>query len=138
MKIILKTFIILFVFANISCKAQQMVQTPNDVYKLKANEQQFLNKPLKNLLKEIKPEIKMAYGSLDNPCYFAFRFISPKEIESKPANSNILGLYVYVKEVVDEWGLGKRPKEIEFTWTKEDLEKYGNCTVIRIKVLGKD
>ncbi|MCD0465128.1 hypothetical protein [Flavobacterium sp. ENC] len=138
MKNILKISALIVLFINISCKAQQMVQTPNDVYKLKKNEQQFLNKPLKNLLKEIKPEIKMAYGSLDNPCYFAFRFISPKEIESKPASSNILGLYVYVKEIVDEWGLGKRPKEIEFTWTKEDLEKYGNCTVIRIKVLGKD
>ncbi|WP_281921998.1 hypothetical protein [Flavobacterium collinsii] len=135
---IFKIVTILFLFANHICKAQQMVQTPNDVYKLKENEQQFLNKPLKNLLKEIKPEIKWAYGSLDNPCYFAFRFISSEEIRRRSSDSNTLGLYIYVKEVVNEWGLGKRPKEIEFTWRKEDVEKYGNFTVIRIKVIGKD
>ncbi|PWA05279.1 hypothetical protein DB891_17185 [Flavobacterium laiguense] len=62
MKNILKTFAILFLFANNSCKAQQMVQTTKDVYLLKTNDQQFLNKPLKNLLREIKPNIKSVLG----------------------------------------------------------------------------
>jgi hypothetical protein len=48
-----------------------------------------------------------------------------------------LGLYVYVKEPV-EWDFDKRAKGKEFLWTKEDVEKYGNLTVIRIKVIGKD
>ncbi|PWA05280.1 hypothetical protein [Flavobacterium laiguense] len=138
MKSVLKTFAILFLFANNSCKAQQMVQTPNDVYKLKANEQQFINKPLKNLLKEIKPEIKIAFGTLGYPSFFSFRFISREEMNRKPFGSNTLGLFVYVKEPVDEWDNSKRPKEIEFQWTKEDVEKYGDFTVIRIKVIGKD
>lgn len=138
MKNILKTFAILFLLINTSCRAQQMVQTPKDIYKLKANEQQFLNKPLKNLLKEIAPEIKTAYGTLDYPSYFSFRFLSPDEIEHKPSSSSILGLYVYVKEDVKEWSHGTRPKEKEFVWTKEDAEKYGNFTVIRIRVSGKD
>lgn len=138
MKIILKTFAILFLFIGTSCRGQQMVQTPKDIYKLKANEQQFLNKPLKNLLKEIKPEIKIAYGTLDYPSYFSFRFISREEMSRKTLDGNILGLYVYVKEDVKEWSHGTRPKEKEFTWTKEDAEKYGNFTVIRIRVSGKD
>lgn len=138
MKNTMKIFSILFLLINYSCKAQQMVQIPNDIYKLKTNEQQFLNKPLKNLLKEIKPEIKTAYGTLGYPSYFSFRFISPEDIKHKPSDSNILGLYVYVKEDVKEWSHGTRPKEIEFQWTKEDLEKYGNFTVVRIKVIGKD
>ncbi|MBF4473754.1 hypothetical protein [Flavobacterium sp. HJJ] len=136
MKIILKT-LILFLFINSSCKAQQMVQTPNDAYKLKTNEQQFINKPLKNLLKEIKPEIKMAYGTLDYPSYFSFRFISSEEIKHKPIESNILGLYIYVKEPLD-WKFEERIKGKEYQWTKEDIEKYGNLTVVRIKVIGKD
>jgi hypothetical protein len=138
MKNILKTSAIIFLLINTNCKAQQLVQTPNDAYNLKVNEQQFLNKPLKDLLKEIKPEIKTAYGTLGYPSYFSFRFISPEEIKHKPSDSSILGLYVYVKENVEEWSHGTRPKKIEFQWTKDDLEKYGNFTVVRIKVIGKD
>ncbi|MRX41762.1 hypothetical protein GJU43_20970 [Flavobacterium sp. LC2016-23] len=141
MKIILKTFIILFLFANISCKAQQMIQTPDDIYKLESNEEQFLNKPLKNLLKEIKPEIQSAFGvktPKGYPCYFMFSFSSSRELKQKMIEGKFTGLYVFVKEPVDEWDNGKRPKEIEFEWTKEDVEKYGNFTVERIKVIGNE
>ncbi|TCN60018.1 hypothetical protein D0809_08810 [Flavobacterium circumlabens] len=138
MKNILKISALIVLFINISCKAQQMVQTPNDVYKLKKNEQQFLNKPLKNLLKEIKPEIKSAFGTLSSvgyPSYFSFSFISSHELKQKKEGRKLIGLYVYVKEPVDEWDYGTRPKEIEFSWRKEDVEKYGNFTVVRIKVI---
>lgn len=138
MKNALKIFAILFLFINISCKAQQMVQTPNDSYKLKTNEQQFLNKPLKDLLKEIKPEIKTASGTLGDPSYFSFRFIDAEEFKSGRAmGKNHLGLYVYVKEPID-WTFNKRPKGKELMWTKEDAEKYSNLTIIRIKVIGND
>ena len=137
MKNTLKIFVILFLLMNYSCKAQQMVQTANDAHKLKINEQQFLNKPLKYLLNEIKPEIKTAFGTLDFPSYFSFRFIDSEEIRRRPVENNSLGLYVYVKEPI-EWDFDKRPKGKEFLWTKEDVEKYGNLTVIRIRVIGKD
>lgn len=138
MKIILKTFIILFLFANISCKAQQMVQTQDDIYKLKANEEQFLDKPLKNLLKEIKPEIQSAFGvkvPKGYPCYFMLSFISSKELGQKMTEEKFKGLYVFVKEPVDEWDNGKRSQETEFKWTKKDVEKYGNFTVVKIQVI---
>ncbi|KLT70627.1 hypothetical protein [Flavobacterium sp. ABG] len=138
MKKIFKIVAILFLITNTSCQAQQMVQTPNDAYKLKTNEIQFLNKPLKNLLKEIKPEIKIAFGTLDAPSYFVFRFIDIQELNNKGIGQNHLSLVVYVKEPIEEWSNGKRPKEIELKWTKEDVEKYSNLTVIRIKVIGKD
>ena len=137
MKNILKILAILFLLINYSCKAQQMVQTPNDAHKLKTNEQQFINKPLKDLLKEIKPEIKTAYGTLGDPSYFSFRFIDSEEIKRRPIENNSLGLYIYVKEPID-WDFAKRPTGKEYFWTKEDVEKYGNLTVIRIKVIGKD
>lgn len=57
MKNTIRIITILLLLINYSCKAQ-MVQTTKDVYLLKTNEQLFINKPLKILLKEIKPEIK--------------------------------------------------------------------------------
>lgn len=138
MKNIFKTLAILFLLVHSSCKAQQMVQTPNDAHKLKINEQQFLNKSLKYLLSEIKPEIKTAFGTLDFPSYFSFRFIDAEEFKSgRAVGKNHLGLYVYVKEPID-WDFNKRQKGKELMWTKEDVEKYGNLTVIRIKVIGND
>ncbi|WP_223256134.1 hypothetical protein [Flavobacterium laiguense] len=138
MKNILKTFAILFLFANNSCKAQQMVQTTKDVYLLKINEQQFINKPLKDLLKEIKPEIKTADATNDNPYYFSFKFRTLEQRkQSKGSQEDSVSLFVYVKTPTD-WKYEERPKGKELQWTKEDEEKYGNLTVIRIKVIGKD
>jgi hypothetical protein len=47
-----------------------MVQTTADLYKLKTNEQQFVDKPLKFLLNQIKPEIKTADATRNYPDYF--------------------------------------------------------------------
>ena len=134
MKKIIKTGAILFLLINSSCKAQQMVQTTKDMKLLKVNEQQFLNKPLKKLLKEVKPEIKTAFGTVDTPSYFTFKFFSPQEINTKVIGRKHISFYVYVKEPID-WIFDKRPKGKEYQWTKEDVEKYGNLTVIRIKVI---
>lgn len=51
---------------------------------------------------------------------------------SSPVGSN-----VYVKEPLN-WNFDKRPKGKGYLWSKNDVEKYGNLTVIRIKVIGKD
>jgi hypothetical protein len=133
-KNILKTFVTFLFFINSSCQAQQMVQTTKDIYKLKENEQQFINKPLKNLLKEIKPEIKTATGITDNPFFFSFKFRTLEQQNSNMGDyDDKVALYVYVKELFD-WNYEKRPKGNELKWTKEELEKYGNLTVIKIKV----
>jgi len=134
MKNILKTFaILLLLISSYSCKSQ-MVQTTKDIYKLKENEQQFVNKPLKDLLKEIKPEIKTATGIIDNPFFFSFKFRTLEQQNKNLGNyDDRVALYVYVKEPFD-WSYEKRPKGNELKWTKEEIEKYGNLTVIRIKV----
>jgi hypothetical protein len=113
-----------------------MVLTQNDVNKLRENEEQFINKPLKNLLKEIKPEIKLFRAEIDQYSYFSFYFISNDEALRLPIDSIALGFYAYVKEPI-EWDFDKRPKETQYVWTKEDLEKYGTLTVTRIKIRGK-
>lgn len=138
MKNTLKIFTILFFVVNYSCKGQQMVQVPNDVHKIKTNEALFINKPLRNLLKEIKPEIKTAGANNGFPSYFSFSFKDYKQLKTgKYVDKKKVNLYVYVKEQID-WKWENRPKGQELVWTKEDAEKYGNLTVIRIKVIGKE
>ena len=137
MKNVLHILVSLVFLINYSCKAQQVVQTTADVPKLKTNEQQFINKPLKDLLKEIKPEIKTGYASNDNPFFFRFKFITHDQQKKKKKEGSWedqVSLYVYVKDPID-WKWEKRPKEIGLSWTKEDAEKYGNLIVIRIKVI---
>jgi hypothetical protein len=136
MKNTLRTFAILFLLINYGCKAQQMVQTTKDAYLLKTSEQQFINKPLKNLLKEIKPEIKTAGASNEEGHqFFSFRFRTLEQHKKNEGSyEDRVSVYVYVKEPID-WKWEKRPKGKELVWTKEDAEKYGNLTVIRIKVI---
>lgn len=135
MKNSLKLLAILTLLINLSCKGQEMVQATKDVNKLKINEQQFINKPLKDLLKELKPQIKSADATDDYLDYFSFSFRTldqRKKDEGSPEDH--VSLYVYVKEPID-WQYEKRPKGNELIWTKEDAEKYGNLTVVRIKVI---
>lgn len=134
MKNILKTLSFLLLLINYSCKAQQMVQTTKDIYKLKANEQQFINRPLKDLLKVIKPEIKTATGNTDNPFFFSFKFrTSDEQKKDLGSYDDRVALYVYVKESFD-WKYENRPKGNELKWAKEEIEKYGDLIVIKIKV----
>ena len=121
---------------NYSCKAQQMVQTTADVPKLKTNEQQFINKPLKLLLKELKPEIKTAAVTNEGwYSYFRFKFIRLDEQRKGLGNrEDKVSLYIYVNGKVD-WDYEKRPKGQELNWTNEDIQKYENLIVGRIKVI---
>ncbi len=134
MKHTLNTLFILFLFVTYSCKAQQMVQVPEDAMSLKKNEQQFLNKPLKNLLNQIKPEIKTGSLANDFPSYFYFKFTTPVENYKTNIGQRVISLVVYVKEESIDWDSDKRFKT-KYLWTTEDSEKYGNLTVIRIKVI---
>ncbi|TCN60021.1 hypothetical protein D0809_08825 [Flavobacterium circumlabens] len=127
--------VLLFSVIHCSCKAQQMVKTTKDVYLLKTNEQEFINKPLKKLLKEIKPEIKTANPTNDNPYYFSFKFRTLEQrLQNKGSKEDRVSLYVYVKTPID-WKYDERPKGKELVWTKEDPEKYGDLIVVRIKVI---
>jgi len=137
MKNILKIFALAFLLINYSCKAQ-MVQTTKDVYLLKTNEQQFLNKPLKDLLNEIKPEIRTGGASNEKGYqFFSFRFRTMEQGRKNEGNwEDRVSLYVYLKDPID-WKWENRPKGKEILWTKEDAEKYGNLIVVRIKVINQ-
>ena len=80
------------------------MQTQNDAKKLKANEQLFINKPLKTLLKEIKPEIKMVTATPSKNIqsrigYFIFRFVDTRRYDSSRQKGKYpQQITVFVKE----------------------------------------
>ena len=136
MKKALKIIVALLFMTTYSCKAQQMVQTTADVQKLKTNEQQFINKPLKYLLKELKPEIKTAWVTNEEGySYFSFRFITlEKQRKGLESREDKVSLHVYVKEQIVDLDFEKRLKEKDNTLTNEFIQKHENLIVQRIKV----
>ena len=137
MKNILKFFAFLLILTNSSCKPQ-MVQTTKEAYLLKENEQQLIDKPLNDLLKEVKPEIKTGYATNEEGLqYFSFKFRTPEQWKKDEGSwDDRVSIYVYVKDPID-WQYEKRSIGKETVWTKEDAEKYGNLIVTRIKVINQ-
>ncbi|MCZ8228052.1 hypothetical protein [Flavobacterium sp.] len=136
MKNVLHILVSLVFLINYGCKAQQLVQTTADVQKLKTNEQQFINKPLKYLLKELKPEIKTAWVTNEEGySYFSFRFITlEKQRKGLESREDKVSLHVYVKEQIVDLDFEKRLKEKDNTLTNEFIQKHKNLIVQRIKV----
>lgn len=137
MEKVLKIVVTLILMISYSCKAQQLLQTTADVQKLKTNELQFINKPIKFLLKEIKPEIKSAWVTNEEGySYFCFRF---RRIEDQKNSIGSLedkvSLYVYVNGQVVDVDFEKRVKEQDNILTKKFIQKYENLIVQRIKVI---
>ncbi len=131
------------IIVSFNCYSQQLVKTIDDSNKIKENEAQFLNKPLKILLKEIKPPIKRVTASPSNNLqssvgYFVFKFVDSKQNDSLRTKKKIpVTIVVYVKEYFD-WDYHKRPKGKETEWTTADMKKYENLTVVGFRVYGNN
>jgi len=63
---ILKVLFIALSLTTTACKGQQIVQSARDAKKLQENKQQFVNKPFRILLAQVKPEIKYVFGNPDS------------------------------------------------------------------------
>ena len=138
MKILLKIFTIVFLLAiTTSCHSQKIVQKTSDAKKLESNKSQFIGRPLKDLLKEIKPKIETALGSpgtSEQAGFFNFYFTPKAEYDKYRAENKFpLTIKVYIKESFD-WNRKEKTKDDWLNWTKEDEEKYGNLTIVDIKV----
>jgi hypothetical protein len=119
--------------------AQQLMATINDADILKESEQLFIDKPLKSLLKEIGPEIKMVtVNQSNNPNlklgYFIFRFVDAKKYDScRQKNIYPLQITVFIK---DSFIWDRNNKNNNCIWTNNDLLKYGEFRVAGIRVFG--
>lgn len=131
----------MFIFSGI--KAQQpLMNSIEEAGKIKDNENQFINKSLKILLKEIGPEIRMVTANPSKNAnarlgYFIFRFVDIKTYDSCRLNNKYpLQITVFVNAPFS-WHVGKKKISYKSSWTKEDLEKYGDLIVVGIRVFGK-
>jgi len=141
MKQVFKFLVLPLLFMGIlSCRAQ-MVQTVTDAKKLEINENQFIGKPLSDLFKEIKPEIKrvnVSPGGGETNSFFDFYFLSNEEYyKNRGEGKEPMGIRVYTKEIIP-WYTSNRPKEDWRKWNSDDIKTYGNLTVVAIRVFGKN
>ncbi len=141
MKILSKISLIFFLIITvISCKAQ-LVQTTNDVKKLVENKTVFIGKPLKALLKEVKPEIKMAMGMPGggtSPNYFRFLFVNYKSyLTYKNENKTPLTIKVFLKEPFSLKSEASS-SDLKYRWTDADIKEYGDLTVVGIDIYGEN
>ncbi|MBM3922383.1 MAG: hypothetical protein FJ340_04165 [Sphingomonadales bacterium] len=118
-----------------SCFSQQLVKKQADARLIIEQKDRFINKQLKDLLKEIKPEIKYAFGTDSGdhgvPAFFNFMFVTREQSDSLRAkNLSPIVIFVYVKENIDWFGRTKRTKETGHTWTEDDFRNYKDFTVI--------
>ncbi len=126
MKILSKISLIFFlIITGISCKAQ-LVQTVADAKKLEIGKDKFIGKPLKDLLKEIKPPIKRAVlqpGGMEGVNnYVIFNFISDSDYNKYKSETGKIPvtIRINVKEYNFKWDPSNKPKNQRSNWTKED------------------
>ena len=116
------------------------MQEVSDANKIEINADMFINKPLSTLLREIKPEIKLAYGEGERadgaPSYLIFNFVdrSQKAQIEKSKISASAKIIVYVKERF-VWNRTNQPSGKKENWTMADFQKFKNLTVISVRVL---
>lgn len=137
-------FFLLLLGACFNSQAQQIVQTPGDIFILCAKDSQFIGKPLKYLFNEIKPPIRLVLareGWAEEAPMFTF-FFTTMEVYNRYriANKFPLRLRVYLEKPF-KWEYQKRKgykdKDHYLDWTKDDEEKYGELIVIAIRVAGE-
>lgn len=143
MKKLSRIFVLFLIVISSSCYAQQIVRTTNDAKKLEFNKNLFIGKSLKILLNEINPKIEMVSANPSNSNqiklgYFIFRFTNFKTYDSLRIKQKKypLQIEVFVKEPFD-WNTKTKALN-KFQWTKEDEKKYGNLTVLNIRVFGEN
>jgi hypothetical protein len=145
MKHLLKVFVVIFLLTGNYCSAQKMVQTISDVQKIEINKEKFIGKPLKNLLKEIAPQIKVyllkpgstpGAGTTEEVGNISFAFVETTEYFDKVSKGHRpVTILVYLKEkLVDK--ASNKSKETKYNWTEEDEKKYENYTVAALRVYG--
>jgi len=142
MKKVENLFVVILFLSFAGCYSQQLMKTVSDANKIKENQSQFINKPMKDLLREINTPIKWVSASPSNNLdfsvgYFVFNFVDAKQKDRLSIENKIpVTIVVYVKEHFD-WDFQKRPKGKETVWTSEDVKKYENLTIVGFRVYGE-
>ena len=145
MKIVYNIFLAAFTLAVTSCNTQRLLVKVNDAKKLETNRDNFIGKPLKNLLSEIKPTIRFVYGEPENTSartfgetYLVFNF-DDKEEGNKRLNANETPTMIVVQFELEPKNVRKPiPKEGLTKWKKKETKEYGDMIVLSIRVTGEN
>lgn len=123
------------------CQGQKLMQKLEDAKKLQQQQEKFVNKPLKNLLAQISPEIKSTIGDVE--CInkkkmntIIFYFEERKDfLRRKQKSENPTRIMVYLINPESKI----YPKLDKHTpWSIEKTNIYGDFIVKRISVLGEN
>jgi hypothetical protein len=143
MKAFFPFLFIVLVLSTTCCHAQKIVKKITDAKKLETNMQQFVGKPLKDLLAQIEPDLKYAYGN-------------PEEKGESIAGTNIKFFFTDQAEYRKRQKLKQKPTGILVTfqtdpnnkvkplpvggtaWTKALAKEYENLIILRIYVTGEN
>ncbi len=140
MKKIILIILLQVISANVLI-AQKLVTNLSDLYKIEENKIMFINKPLSYLLGEIQPTIKRVIGSPSSQnssvSAFLMYFINDEEKNKLKAKGiKPIHLLIYIKEDF-KWDVKDRYNNNKWNWTTEDLDKYGNLTVLDVGIIGE-
>lgn len=130
-----------FMASMISCHAQKLIMKSTDAPKLNEVKEQFIGKPLKDLLSEIKPQIKTALGnpeeaSASRLANISFLFVNKDEyLEMKKNGLTPVSIVVSLKRFDNKSYPQLAPNQ---AWTDKQTSIYGDMIILRLGVLGED
>ena len=134
-----------FILGITSCNTQRLVVKVNDAKKLETNKDNFIGKPLKNLLSEIKPQIKFVYGNPENNTghstggtYFSFYFVT-KEVGKERIGKKNIPTRITINFQLEQKNTRKPvPLGGLMKWTKKETDEYGDMIIMNIRVSGEN
>jgi hypothetical protein len=142
MKLLFKLGLLLFLLSATSCYSQQMVRKTTEVKVLQNKKEEFIGKPLSELLKQIGPQIKYVYGNPENTwagavggTYLKFHFIDRNEYGNKLKGSKKPTAIVVSFKLDANNKHRPLPKEGLNEWTEEQTKEYGDMIISNIRVI---
>ncbi len=138
MKNTIKVFVILFLLINTSCKAQQMVKTPNDIYKLKVEEslQSPVNTYLSSRIKNNDTIIIITNKINNNYAIELFKTRSLVQVTANTLeNSVLLGDPKFNEKYWSVMNEKYRNDKTEEIWLKSDFWNQNDFKNLKIKFI---
>ena len=128
-----------------SCQAPKLVGNIQEAKKLEVNKEKFIGRPLKELLSEIEPKIKLVFGNPENKTghvsggtSMSFYFVEKTEAK-KIDGSGGTPIHITIQFELEpsnkrrpfpEGGLNK--------WTKKETMEYGSMIIRKFRVYGEN
>ena len=145
MKLLLKIFLATSFLTLASCYPQKLMDKISDAKKLEINNHKFINRPLKYVLRQIKPEIKFVYGNPENEWAGANGgtsltfYFNDKQEAKKRVSRNDIPTNIIIRFNLEPINNRKLlPKDGLNEWTHKETKEYGDMIIRSIEVSGEN